>query len=205
MLTGKLHNQFVYNRRMEILSDCFADMIGRSHKLHILDVGCGDGKIARLIMEKTDVSIEGIDVLVRDTTYIPVKAFDGKKILYENDSFDSAIIIDVLHHSDDPLTLLKEVKRVVQKSIFIKDHLLEGLWAGTTLKFMDYVGNDHFGVRLPYNYMKKTEWLALFEELKLSVSSWNERLNLYSRPWHFLFDRGFHFIADLSVTEYIKE
>ena len=200
-MTRKLHRHFVYDRRMEKLSSCFANSLTADSS--VLDVGCGDGKIGKLIMDKIQAHIEGIDVLVRDTTYIPVKLFDGYNIPFDNNYFDFAIIIDVLHHTDDPLRLLKEIKRVVRKKIFIKDHLLEGFLAEPTLRFMDYVGNAHYKVRLPYNYLSKDEWLKIFDDFSLSVSQWKEELNLYP-PWNLVFDRKLHFIADLVKSEPYK-
>ena len=45
----------------------------------MLDVGCGDGLIARLIRERrSDIHLRGLDVQVRERTYIPVERFDGE-------------------------------------------------------------------------------------------------------------------------------
>jgi len=197
MLTEKIHKKFVYNRRMDILSSYFANYLTAGSS--VLDVGCGDGKISKLIMEKANVTIEGIDVLVRDQTYIPVKAFDGMEIPFADNVFDFAIIVDVLHHTHDPLQLLKETKRVTRRNIIIKDHLMNGFLAASTLKFMDYVGNAHYNVHLPYNYLKEDEWLKMFKNLSLSVSQWKDRLNLYPMPWSLIFDRKLHFIAELTL------
>ena len=197
MLTKKIHKNFVYDRRMNLLSDCFAANLETGDR--VLDIGCGDGKIDSLIMKKVDVTIEGLDVLVRNETYIPVKQFNGKEIPFEDNSFDTIIIIDVLHHTDDPKQLLREIKRVAKKNILIKDHLLNGFLAKGTLKLMDYVGNSHYGVRLPYNYLTKSEWTEIFRELDLTVLKWDSQLHLYPQPWTLIFDRNLHFIANLTV------
>ena len=65
-------------------------------------------------------------------------------------SFDVVMFVDVLHHTDDPLLLLQEAQRV-GKIILVKDHFRKGFLAGPTLRFMDWVGNAHHGVVLPYN------------------------------------------------------
>jgi SAM-dependent methyltransferase len=150
-------------------------------------------------MQKIDVNIEGLDVLVRDKTYISVNQFDGKKIPFQDNSFDTVIVIDVLHHTDDPKQLMREMKRVAKKNILIKDHTLSGFLAKETLKLMDYVGNSHYGVRLPYNYLTENEWTAIFKELNLTVHQWEDDLHLYPMPWTWLFDRKLHFIANLTV------
>src|SRR5689334_3260350 len=72
----------------------------------VLDVGCGDGTIDALIQQKRpDVSIRGVDVLLRPATRIPVDLFDGKKFPFDDGSFDTCLFVDVLHHTTDPLIL----------------------------------------------------------------------------------------------------
>jgi SAM-dependent methyltransferase len=144
------------------------------------------------------VSICGVDVLLRDKAYIPVKEFDGKTLPYKDGEFDAVIFIDVLHHIDNPIDILCEAKRVSKGRIIIKDHLREGLFAYSTLKFMDYVGNAHHGVRLPYNYLSKCEWDDIFKKLDLNVKDMDIKLNLYKFPFSLIFDRKLHFIAELE-------
>ena len=196
MITKKLHDKFVYNRRMDLLSNIISKQLYDGQK--ILDIGCGDGKIDYLIMQKKEVDIIGVDVLVRDTTYIPVREYDGRVLPFNDNEFDSVLFIDVLHHIDTPHDILKEAKRVSKKNIIIKDHLREGVFAYSTLKFMDYVGNVHYGVRLPYNYLNKSEWDTLFREVGLRWQEYITKLNLYPFPFNLFFDRMLHFIATLN-------
>jgi SAM-dependent methyltransferase len=134
----------------------------------VLDVGCGDGSIDRLITrQKTGLEIEGIDVLLRPQTHITVNIFDGKHIPHPDKSFDIVMFVDVLHHTDDPLNLLKEALRVSRHGLLIKDHLKEGFLANTTLSFMDWVGNAPHGVRLPYHYWTRQQWDNAFAQLKV--------------------------------------
>src|SRR5205085_9858791 len=129
----------------------FARLIPQSAST--LDVGCGDGQLAsEIIRSRPDLSFKGIDVLVRPESAIPVSAFDGAHIPFPDCSFDVVMFSDVLHHTDDPLVLLREAARVARRSIVIKDHLIKGLLARPTLAFMDRVGNRRHGVPLPYNY-----------------------------------------------------
>jgi SAM-dependent methyltransferase len=166
----------------------------------VLDVGCGDGLIAKLIGDqRPDLTLEGIDVLVRPHTHIPVRAFDGQHIDAPDQSFDAVLIVDVLHHTDDPTILLREAARVARKCIILKDHTRNGLLAGPTLAFMDWVGNARHGVALPYNYWPRQRWLATAAELGLTIGRWDDRLQLY--PWwaRCVFERKLHFVARLEV------
>jgi SAM-dependent methyltransferase len=167
----------------------------------VLDVGCGDGYLASLIEERLPgVRIEGVDVLVRDESFIPVKRFDGRRLPYEQDSFDVVTFNDVLHHTADPRILLREAVRVARHAIVIKDHVLEGILAGWTLRGMDRVGNRRFGVRLPNNYWRRSQWLEAFDDLGTNLDVWDNRVNLYCWPFSILFDRHLHFTARLAVN-----
>jgi SAM-dependent methyltransferase len=192
-----IHRGFVYNRRVEVLSSALADLLPRGAT--VLDVGCGDGLIDSLVLKKRpDVTIEGIDVLVRPRLHITVRQFDGAVIPHPDAAFDFVTFVDVLHHTDDPTVLLRQAARVARQGVIIKDHLLHGLAAGPTLRYMDRVGNESHGVRLPYNYWTHRQWLDGFRAAGLSVQSWTHRVPLY--PWwaSWVFGRKLHFVAKLS-------
>ena len=197
MFTKAIHDKFVYNRRMDLLSDIISNQLQDGER--ILDIGCGDGKIDKLIMDKKAVDIYGVDVLVRDKTFISVQKFDGEILPYKDNEFDVVMFIDVLHHIETPRNVLSEAKRVARKKIIIKDHLLEGIFAYSTLKFMDYFGNAHYGVNLPYNYLSRSEWDDCFSELSLNPEKYTTKLNLYPFPFSLIFDRNLHFIAALNM------
>lgn len=200
-LLGRLHGGFVHNRRVTVLSKHIARLLPPD--AHVLDVGCGDGAIAaRLRALRPDIRIEGVDVLVRQHTAIPVRLFDGMRIPYDDASVDVVLMVDVLHHTDDPAVLLRESARVARLEVLVKDHLREGFGARVTLRGMDWVGNARHGVRLPYTYWSRAEWNKAFDQLGLAVRRWESALHLYPAPASWLFDRSLHFIAELGVTRY---
>jgi SAM-dependent methyltransferase len=193
---GALHANLVFGRRVRVLANHLVGLIPENSR--ILDVGCGDGKIDSLILQqRPDVAIEGIDVLVRPRAHIPVKSFEGTTIPYPDGSFDAAMFIDSLHHTEDPLVLLKEAARVA-KIVLIKDHFREGILSNAILRFMDWVGNAHHGVVLSYNYWSKAQWERAFSQLNLRVARIENSLGLYPVPASWFFDRGLHFIARLE-------
>ena len=197
-LLGRMHGQYVHSRRVRVLRDCLSELIPRSAK--VLDVGCGDGLLARLIMDqRPDVEISGIDVLVRDQTHIPVSGFDGSYIPFPDKSFDAVMFIDVLHHTPDPMVLLSEAERVASKAILIKDHRLNGLFARPTLRFMDWVSNAPHGVVLPYNYWQHDKWHQSFALMNVEIAVWKEKLQLYPPLADWVFGRSLHFISRLDL------
>jgi hypothetical protein len=112
------------------------------------------------------------------------------------------MFINVLHHTDDPMMLLREAVRVARKVMLIKDHLLEGALAYSTLRFMDWEGNARHDVALPYNYWTQAEWDGAFNKLGLSVSSWEWNLKLYRFPADLIFGRSLHFIAAVRAPRH---
>jgi SAM-dependent methyltransferase len=199
-LLERIHGGYVGTRRSRVLSDHFAELIPRNARL--LDVGCGDGLLACMIIRKRpDIALRGIDVLVREQTYIPVTAFDGRVIPYADASFDVVMFVDVLHHTADPIILLREAVRVARKALVIKDHTRNGFLAGPTLRLMDWFGNARHGVALPYNYWSQEKWFKAWETLDLTIGVWEKMLGLYPRPAGWLFERSLHFIARLDLKE----
>lgn len=196
-LLGQTHEKLVFNRRVAVL----IDRLGRQTKpgTTMLDVGTGDGQIAKLISEQSqDVTIRGIDIMRRGETHIPVDLFDGKTIPQGDGSVDTVMFVDVLHHTDDPAALISEAARVARQSIIIKDHLSESWLDHMILRFMDWVGNAPHGVVLPYNYAPRRDWQAWFSAAKLDVETFETDVPLYPFPFNMLFGRKLHFIARLT-------
>jgi len=193
----KLHARYVQERRVRVLSEALAQQLPLNAR--VLDVGAGDGWMARAIKQKRpDLELRGLDVLVREKTHVPVAQFDGKHLPEADHSYDVVMFVDVLHHTQDPMVLLKEAVRIARQGILIKDHVADGLFARRTLKFMDRIGNQRFGVALPHNYWGESQWRNSFSSLGLSAKSWLPRLGLYPWPASWLFDRNLHFIAYLE-------
>ena len=131
---------------------------------------------------------------------IPVTVYDGDRIPFVDKSFDWVTIVDVLHHTDDPARVLAECSRVAKLGVVIKDHLREGFGAFPTLRLMDWVGNRGHDVRLPYNYLSKAEWDAVFEKIGVARATWNQSLDLYPQPFSLAFDRSLHFISTVRSS-----
>lgn len=190
----RVHEAYVHGRRIRRLSEILSSLIPSGCRL--LDVGCGDGRLAQLLLEKrTDLQIEGVDVHVRKETWLPVRLFDGTNLPYPAFSFDGVMLIDVLHHTRNPLCLLQEALRVSRRFLIVKDHMLHGTGAALRLRFMDYAGNARHGVSLPYNYLAAGEWAALRQALNVQVTTELRDLHLYPWPTDYVFGADLHFAA----------
>lgn len=196
---SRWHHAFVFQRRTRVLAELLAAQIPQGAS--VLDVGCGEGSIASRIAEmRPDISIQGVEFLVRPGCKIACRSFDGSTLPYPNASFEICLFVDVLHHTQDPVTLLREAVRVTRGFVLLKDHLDESFVDDITLRFMDWVGNRPHGVVLTYNYQSREQWTRHFAMCGLKEETWSPRVPLYPWPFSLVVGRGLHFIALLKKT-----
>jgi SAM-dependent methyltransferase len=189
-----------YNRRVYVLSRHLARAI--PSRGSVLDIGAGDGQIAMALMRlRPDLKVEGVDIVPRPRTLIPVTQYDGVTLPFADKSVDYVTIVDVLHHTTDPSAVMLEAARVARQGVVIKDHLREGFLAGPTLSFMDWFGNLGDGVPMPYLFLSRREWQGAFFKSRLQLVSTTEKLGIYLPPASWLFDRTLHFVAYLAPRE----
>ena len=197
---ARWHHAFVFQRRARVLAEMLAAQIPQ--RATVLDIGCGDGTIGSLIQQlRPDVSIQGVEFLVRPECKIECHAFDGASLPFPDSSFDVCLFVDVLHHTQDPSTLLREAARVSRSLVLLKDHLDENFFDDATLRFMDWVGNRPHGVVLTYNYQSHKQWAEHFSNCGLAEASWTTKVPLYPFPFHLLVGRGLHFVSLLKKTK----
>jgi len=88
-------------------------------KGNLLDIGCGRMPYKKYIIENSEViSYLGIDLegaLIYDANIKPDFTWDGKRLPFETNSFDTIISTEVLEHCPEPEVFLYEVFRVLKK------------------------------------------------------------------------------------------
>jgi len=138
-------------------------------KEKILDLGCGSGILAKKLKEKLKVEILGIDVTDKRIEKIPFQKFDGKKIPFKENSFETILISFVLHHTQNPIEILKEAKRVAKKIIVFED-----LPENTLGRIRCYLHLHSWkflfkNTSLNFNFLKEKEWEKVFKNLNLKL------------------------------------
>lgn len=119
--SGQSHDFFT-----KVKADCLRDLLQRNGLLKsrskVLDVGCGHGHIHDYL-DTLPVEITGVDVAARVLETARQKRpginyldYDGSRLPFDDDSFDLAYTICVMHHvaPGDWRDFLKEMRRVVK-------------------------------------------------------------------------------------------
>ena len=93
------------------------------HRVNLLDLGCGDGSLLRLLAEEKEVKGQGVEIAPQKimeciATGVPVIHGDLNKILiFKDKTFDYAVLSQTLQAVDRPDQLLREMLRVSDRAI----------------------------------------------------------------------------------------
>jgi len=85
---------------------------------HLLDVGCGRMPYRRFLLDHNYISqYTGLDIenaLVYEEGVQPDFTWDGIRMPFADNSFDTLMATEVLEHCPDPLLIVREMKRVLK-------------------------------------------------------------------------------------------
>lgn len=191
-LAVRIHRKVVMGRRVRQLSSHLTNLIP-NEVVSILDVGAGTGEIAQAVSTlRPKLNIQGVDTYIRPKTFVKVTLYDGETLPFEDESIDLVMIVDVLHHCQNPEAVLKECGRVSKRWVLVKDHVSDGLFDRLRLRFMDWVGNRAHGVVLPYNYLSTKQWDMAFNYAGLRKASSVNNIMLYPYILDHLFGKKLH-------------
>lgn len=133
----------------------------------VLDLGAGPCWVTSLLRK------EGFDVTpvdIKDNSIfdqIHPLVYNGIDLPYNDREFDIVLLLTVLHHAKDPISLLKEVKRVSKKVVIIEDIFTNRLQK-TLIKYLDSIINMEFKDH-PHNNKNDEDWKTIFEEMGFTI------------------------------------
>lgn len=134
---------------------------------NILEIGSGPGSVLREF-RAAGYTVEGLDVI--DGSYsadLKPALYDGTQMPYASTEFDTALLLTVLHHTENPDAVLSEAARIARRVIIIED-VYSSAWQRKYTKLADSITNlEFFGH--PHSNRSDREWKDTFERLNLHL------------------------------------
>lgn len=151
----------------------------------VLDLGCGDGRVARCL-DRNGLGVTLVDVLNYNThgRHLPFFTVGQRGSLpFDTASFDTVLLLTVLHHADDPARVLAEAARVSRRRIVLIESVFGvrscdlpgddpslrrfvGLGGGQRryCRIIDWFYNRvlHDDVNVPYTFKSPRQWERTF-------------------------------------------
>jgi len=172
-----------------------------------LDFGCGDGFFAETVFGKRKIYI-GLDLndsqaieAEKNQVYKKTVFYDGKKIPFSNNYFDSIISNCVLEHIPNLKNSLKEINRVLKPNGYFLTTVMTDNWEKNLFVrkifgqfYVDFMRKkqDH------YHLLSKNQWIKTFQSIGFKVIKIYPYLNQYQSQ---LLDI-FHYFSLPSLFSY---
>ena len=141
------------------------------HDESILDVGTGDGRIAGEVASRVSGTMVLMDSVDRRHIRLPFVTGRGENLPFRDNSFDTTLLVTVLHHTKNAQRLMQEVARVTRRAIIVQ----EDVYGRNTLEdiavyAIDVVGTIAGGWSKPERPRTIPEWELLFEKADLRTA-----------------------------------
>jgi SAM-dependent methyltransferase len=145
----------------------------------LLDVGCGDGGVARLLRERVG-EVVAVDVepsaAWRDEPGLSFSVADGEKLPFADAGFDVVHSKDSLHHMDDPRAALAEYARVLRPGgtlLVIEGNRYNPVFY---VHMTRVLGHEHFGRARFRELVSERFPAARFGSFEAHYVPWGERI-----------------------------
>ena len=134
----------------------------------VLDIGAGNGLIAEIIASEKKTQMTLIDVLDWNLSKFSLLLYDGLRIPFGNKQFDVALLVDVVHHSENEKALIKEAIRVAKKVVLIEEvHEHKGM--NILANITDNLQYILYGMPVGIHNRGEVQWLALLQSISPSA------------------------------------
>lgn len=170
----------LYNRAQHNFTFIEPHILGQN----ILDVGSAEGWTGRFITQhKPDCSVQLLDVTDLNQTNLPLTLYDGNNFPFQDNAFDTSLLLLILHHCDDPDRVLEEALRVTRKRLIVTESVYHHMLGRAVLFCADNIVNSlrsNAKMATGLKFRTPAQWEQKFAEFGLSI---------HHKEW---ISRGFH-------------
>jgi ubiquinone/menaquinone biosynthesis C-methylase UbiE len=166
---GRRGQKIAFNRATELAQPVLEWFSGNGR---LLDFGCGVGHLGYVISEQSGQKLTSLDVERFPFTCpeAEVEIYDGIAIPYPDNHFDTTIVAYTLHHTNDPVGLLKEIARVTNRQIVVcEDYLISR--KHIPIEVIKDVISNYFVAHITMQYRTEDEWEEIFDDLKFTINN----------------------------------
>ncbi len=148
--------------------DIYADVaLHLSNHDRVLDIGAGACDVTALFL-RNGFHVTPLDVKnLSCVDELEPVLFDGARIPFDDDAYDTALLLNVLHHTADPDATLREARRVARRIVIHEDIYRSRLQRHATY-LMDSITNLEF-VGHPHTNRDDAGWKATFDRLAMTL------------------------------------
>ncbi len=144
----------------------------------LLDLGAGEGWVAEALLTLAPRRRAcAVDVGAFGLVPCPYVVYDGARLPFGVDAFDTTLISLALHHAETPEALLDEAVRVTRSRLLVVESVYRNWRERFWLDRLDgrLNGYRHGGrMNVPLAFKRPEEWRALFESrgLRVAATAW---------------------------------
>jgi SAM-dependent methyltransferase len=138
----------------------------------LLDLGAGEGYVTAALQRRTDIWACAVDIGLYQRVPVPYLIYDGARLPFDDDTFDTTLISLALHHCADPEAVLDEALRVTAARLIILESTYRNRYERFCLERLDGWLNRrrHGGDMHPALAFKRVdEWQRIFAARSLET------------------------------------
>jgi ubiquinone/menaquinone biosynthesis C-methylase UbiE len=137
---------------------------------HVVEIGAGNGLVAQMLHDATGANFTLLDVVDYNASRLPMRVFDGKSLPFEDNTFDLAMLVFVLHHNPDPRPVMREALRVARRGVLVVENDTRGVIKKPLTRLIDSTEWLYRGVPRCYFTKSSDEWRDFFAALPARCS-----------------------------------
>lgn len=139
----------------------------------VLDLGSGEGWVSAALARRS-LDVCAADVGPFALARVPYVVYDGLRLPFGDGTFDTVLLLLVLHHCEKPEAVLDEAVRVTRTRVIVTESVYRNRLDRFWLDLLDgRVNRLRHGGRMPtpLAFRRAEDWQALFTSRRATVTT----------------------------------